>query len=251
MDSLERNIRHAVASAEVFREARPLPSAEEEREVFVLSADGKGVLMRRGPGDPAPKAHRGKGDKADKKRMAVVGAAYSVDRHGRTPEEVATALFRDPRVPGAEKGKRPVPVGKHLWARLSRAADGNLAEPMDAVSGWLKAEMDRRGGPGPKEMVCVMDGQEALWEGRRRHFGEGPAEILDLLHVLPRLWQAAHLFEKEGSAEAACFVRERLLRVLRGESKGVVQGLRRLGTMRALAGKKAKDLKRICEYLEK
>jgi hypothetical protein len=37
-------------------------------------------------GDPPPKAHRGKGDKANKKRMAVVGALYSVGRHVRTPE---------------------------------------------------------------------------------------------------------------------------------------------------------------------
>jgi hypothetical protein len=250
VDSLERNGRHMAASAEAFREARPLPAPEEEGVVFVVSADGKGVVMRRGPDDAPPKAHRGKGDKANKKRMAIVGAVYSVGRHERTPEEVVAALFRDPRTPVGEKAERPAPVGKHLWARLSQAKDGNLTEPMGAVFGWMKAEMDKRGGPGPKEVVCVMDGQEALWEGMARHFGEGVVEVLDLLHVTPRLWQAAHLFEKEGGAEAACFVRERLLRVLKGGSKGVVKGLRRLGTVRGLAGRKRKDLARICNYLE-
>jgi hypothetical protein len=204
--------------------------------------------MRRGPSDAPAKAHRKKGDKANKKRMAIVGAVYSVDRHVRTAEEVVAALFRDPRLPGQEQGKRPEPVGKHLWARLSQAADGSLAEPMDAVFGWLKGELGRRGGSGP-EAVCVMDGQEALWEGMARRFGAGVVEVLDLLHVTPRLWQAAHLFEKEGGEGAARFVRERVLRVLEGKAKGVVKGLRRLGTTRGLAGKKKKDLARICGYL--
>ena len=47
-------------------------------------------------------------------------------------------------------------------------------------------------------------------------------EVLDILHVTPRLWQAAHVFEKEGSIEASRFVRVRLLRLLRGEVKGVM-----------------------------
>ena len=74
-------------------------------------------------------------------------------------------------------------------------------------------------------------------------------EILDLLHVTPRLWQAAHLFCKEGSDEARAFVRARVLRVLSGEVKGVLKGLRRLGSTRGLAGKKKKDLHKVCRYL--
>jgi hypothetical protein len=75
------------------------------------AGDGKGVVMRRGPDDPKPKAHRGKGDKANKKRMAIVGAIYSVDRHVRTPEEVVAALFRDPRA-GDVPVKRPEPTAE-------------------------------------------------------------------------------------------------------------------------------------------
>jgi hypothetical protein len=250
VDSLERGNRHLAEAVAPFRQSRPLPRPEEEGELFVLSGDGKGVVLRKGPGDPAPKAHRNKGDKANKKRMAIVGALYSVDRHERTPEELTAALFRDPRQPGAKPTKRPEPVGKHLWARLSRAADGALGEPIDAVFGWQKAELGRRDPKGVKEVACVMDGQEALWEGKRRHFGASVVEVLDLLHVTPRLWQAAHLFHKEGSAEAQAFVRQRVLRVLQGRSKGVVKGLRRLGTTRGLSGHKKKKLRTMCNYLE-
>ena len=59
-------------------------------------------------------------------------------------------------------------MGKHLWGRLSRAADGSLTEPIDAVFGWLAGELARRNPPGRGPVVCVMDGQEVLWEGRAR-----------------------------------------------------------------------------------
>src|SRR5262245_51383265 len=117
VDSLERGSRQMALAVEPFRQARPLPPPEQEGELFVVTDDGKGVVMRKGPGEAAVKAHRGKGDKANKKRMAIVGAIYSVDRYPRTPEELTAALFRDPRAAAGETGKRPEPVGKHLWAR--------------------------------------------------------------------------------------------------------------------------------------
>jgi hypothetical protein len=99
-------------------------------------------------------------------------------------------------------------------------------------------------------LVSIMDGQESLWDGLSHVDGE-VIEILDILHVTPRLWQAAHLFHKEGTTEAREFVRERVLRVLSGEVKGMVKGLRRMGTTHELAGSKKKNLRTICNYLEK
>jgi hypothetical protein len=250
VDSLQRQNRDMAGAVEAFRQQRVVPAPADEGELFVLSADGKGVPMRRGPGDPAPKAHRGKGDKANKKRMAIVGAVYSVDRHVRTPDEVVAALFRDPRLPDVDRASRPEPVGKHVWARLSQAPDGSLAEPIDAVFGWLNGELDRRAPAGGKPVVCVMDGQGALWDGLgRQEAVSGVVCVLDILHVTPRLWQAAHLFEKEGSGAAAAFVRARLGRILRGEVRGVVRGLRRLGTRRGLPAAKRRGLGVICRYL--
>jgi hypothetical protein len=247
VDSLERNNRHMAGAVASFRASRPDPPAKDEGNLFVASADGKGIPMRRTAADPQPKAHRGKGDKANKKRMAIVGAIYSVDRHVRTPEQVVEALFRD-REPDPQP-KRPEPVGKRLWARLSTDPDGTLAEPIGTVFGWLSAELGRRNAGSKGPVVCVMDGQEALWDGCREHLGAGVVEVLDLLHVAPRLWQAAHLFCREGSPEARAFVRDRLHRVLAGESRGVVTGLRRLGTVRGLSGTAAKRLAVICAYL--
>jgi len=250
VDSLERIHRHVATQVGAFRDSRPLPEAIKEGELFVLTADGKGIPMRRDARDAKPKAKRGKGDKANKKRMAIVGAIYSVDRHPRTSDEVVAALFRDVRLPGEEPNHRPEPVGKHVWAQLSHASDGSLSGPVTTVFGWLKTELGKRDEAGVKEVVCVMDGQELLWKGLRADVSvNGVVEVLDLLHVIPRLWQAAYLFEKEASVEATEFVRSRLLRVLNGGVKGVVMGLRRQGTLRGLSATKCQQLKRLCGYL--
>ena len=90
-----------------------------------------------------------------------------------------------------------------------------------------------------------------MWEARQRYWPRTGIGILDLLPVTPRLWQAAHLFHPEGSAAAEAFVRQRCLRVLRGEVAGVVQGLRKMGTEHALTGSRKKALRQICTYLEK
>jgi hypothetical protein len=95
-----------------------------------------------------------------------------------------------------------------------------------------------------------MDGQVSLWEAAKKCFDESKVEILDLLHVMPRLWDAAHLFHPKGGGEATKFARQRALRVLRGGSRSVVIGLRRMATVSGLSGRKRSKLERLCRYLE-
>ncbi len=45
-------------------------------------------------------------------------------------------------------------------------------------------------------MVCLMDGERALWDARAVYFPEALG-ILDLFHVLERLWAVAHCFHKD------------------------------------------------------
>lgn len=251
-DSLERMNRQMAEAVHSFRLARPVPSAAEEGEVMVAQADGKGVVMRRPANEPKIQAHRTKGQKANQKRMATVGTIYSVDRVVRTPADVVASLFRDPADQPISTSTRPRPVGKHVWASLTYEEDGITVPGTDLVFAWLSVELKRRNPGGRREVVYLMDGQEALWDARRAYLpGTKAVEILDLLHVTPRLWAAAHLFYREGSGEAVAFVRERLERVLQGEVLSVVRGMRQMGTRRGLAGAKRKRLKTICGYLKK
>jgi hypothetical protein len=202
--------------------------------------------MRRDPEDPAPPAHRTKGEKASQKRMATVGTVYTVDRYVRTPEAVVAALFRD--APEPTKG-RPRPQHKQVWASLAR--DGVPGSGTEVVFAWLLNGVAERNPGLHKEMVFVGDGQETLWAARKAFLPERPCvDILDLLHVTPRLWKAAHVFHPERSQEAEQFVRQRLLRVLQGQAAGVLRGLREMATKHGVSGAKKKTLTKVCRYLE-
>jgi hypothetical protein len=252
VDSLERMNEHMAKQVEAYREERPAPAPETEGELLVASADGKGIVMRRQADDPAPAAHRTKGEKASQKQMATVAAVYTVDRHMRTAEEVVAALFRDPRE--GPPPPRPKPQNKHVWARLSRADTEAYRSGIDLVHEEMMQEIverNRQDAAWLRPMLCLYDGQEALWEARDRRLPGVCIGILDLLHVTPRLWKAAHLFHKEKSVAAQQFVRERCLRVLQGQVKGVLRGLRALGTRHGLTGARKKSLTEICGYLEK
>lgn len=249
VDSLERMNRTMAEGVTAFRASRPAPPPAEEGAVFVAGGDGKGVPMRRAADEGKPPPHRTKGQKASKKRMAIVGVVYSVDRHARTPDEVVAALFEDGPKPS---GPRPRPCHKRLTAGLTFTdADGMAHDGTTEVFGWLGAELAKRNPGQAKPTVYLMDGQESLWEACWDHWPtENAVEVLDLMHVLPRLWEAAHVFHSEGSREAEAFVRDRLRRVLAGESRYVRIGLRQMATKRGLRDAKAKAIDRICNYLE-
>ena len=249
VDSLERMNAQMAEQVEAFRAERTMPSAEEEGEIVVSSADGKGIVMRRAEGEPAPPAHRSKGEKASRKAMAIVGAVYTVDRHVRTPAEVVAALFGDDR--DRPRRERPKPCHKQTMACLSRAGGEGSCSGIEATYLWLAEEVGERNRGFAKEMVHLCDGQEALWDARAEHLPQrDPVNILDLLHVTPRLWQAAHVFHAEKSAEAEQFVRERLRKVLEGKADLVIRGMREMGSKRKLTGGRKATLARTCAYLE-
>jgi hypothetical protein len=242
VDSLEHMNQEMAELATTFVLNQPTP--KEEGEVLVLSADQKGIVMRRPADAPAPKAHRTKGDKASRKRMATVGTVYSVDRYRRTPEEVVAALFHD----RSEPSTRPQPQHKDVWASLPR--DDVPGSGTQAVFAWMVGELYLRGRRKAKPLVFLSDGQEALWEARAEWLPEGTVGILDLLHVTPRLWKAAHVFHKEGSRHAEKFVRARLVRVLQGKASRVIRGLREMATKRRLTGTRKRALTEVCRYLK-
>jgi len=242
VDSLEHMNQEMAEPVTTFILNQPTP--KDEGEILVLSADQKGIVMRRPADAPAPKAHRTKGDKASRKRMATVGTVYSVDRYQRTPEEVVAALFHD----DSEPSSRPQPQHKEVWASLPREEVPGSGTGM--VFAWMVGELYLRGRGQDRPLVFLSDGQEALWEARAEWLPERVVGILDLLHVTPRLWKAAHLFHKEGSRDAEEFVRERLLRVLQGKAAGVIRGLREMATKRGLSGASQRALAKVCHYLE-
>lgn len=252
VDSLERMNRQMAESVTDFRESLPAPAVEEEGKILVVTADNKGVPMRRPAKELPAGCRRKKGEKANKKQMAAVGCVYSVDPKHRAAEAVVSALFREPTTEKKTSPPEPVAQQKRIWSSLSRErSDGTWQDGEETVFAWIAGEVKARRRPRQK-VVCLMDGQRSLWlMGRRTLPGEKIVEILDLLHVTPRLWEAAYLFHREGSDEAAVFVRERLLRVLQGKAGAVIGGLRQMASKRGWRGAKSQKLETLCKYLRK
>jgi len=253
VDSMERMNRQMAESVTDFRESMPAPTAQDEGKILVVTADNKGVPMRRPAKELPAGCRRKKGEKANKKQMAAVGCVYSVDPKYRAAEAVVSALFREKTAKNKyETSTEPVAQQKRIWSCLSRdKSDGTWQDGEETVFAWMVREVQTRRRPRQK-LVCLMDGQRSLWiMGRNAFSGEKLVEILDLLHVTPRLWEAAYLFHPEGSDEAAAFVRKRLLRVLRGKAGAVIGGLRQMASKRRLRSAKLRKLETLCKYLQK
>ena len=88
-------------AVESFQDSRATPPFAEEGSIVVLTADGKGVPMRRDieADPPRVRGRRSKCQKANKKRQACVGAVYTIDPFVRTAEDVVEELIRDEAKP--------------------------------------------------------------------------------------------------------------------------------------------------------
>ena len=240
--SLESMNRAMAQEVEAFRQAQPTPAVEEEGPILVLTADGKGVPMRREKA--VEPGRRKRGEKANPKRQACVGAVYTIEPFYREAEDVVNEMERK-----EQKANRPVPRHKQMRAELTRAIEGEEVNGKDRIFHWLEEEEKARNPEREKAVVCLMDGDRALWN-KAKEYGWDTIGILDIYHVMERLWSAAYCFVPEGGEEAEVFVRTRLTRILEGEVGRVIGGLRQMGTKQGLRGAKKKQLKSVITYLE-
>lgn len=226
-----------------FRDAVEPPPADEEGPILVVTADGKGVPMRR-PVQDGPRRRRTKGEKANKKQMACVGAVYSIEPFVRTADDILDEVLRKRR-----RDERPDPAHKHVWAEMSRDLDGEPLSAKDAVFCALFDDLNLRNTGLDRPVVCLMDGERALWQAQQVYFPEAVG-VLDLFHVLERLWTAAHCFHREGSDEAEEFVANQLRGLLEGRVGYVIGGLRQRLTKHGLSGSRRATLESVLTYLE-
>jgi hypothetical protein len=179
--------------------------------------------------------------------MATLGCVYTVDPKLRSADDVVEALFRERFAQESDKSVDPVAQHKRVWSSLTYDEGDLHVDAETEVFSWMACEVDLRH-HADQPMVCLMDGQRSLWTSCETHLPAEMVEILDLLHVTSYLWDAAYLFHSEGSAEAAAFVRDRVLRILRGEVGYVIGGLRQMATKHRLSKAKTKRLIRVCNY---
>jgi hypothetical protein len=246
--------REQAADVEPFQNHLTTPDPAQEGPILVVTADCKGVPLVRsalGPealGDatkaaPPPAAanhRRGKGEKANKKRMAAVGAVYTIEPFARTADEVIDEVMRKKAA-----GRRPRPAHKRVRAEL---LVGKVALFL-----WLADEVIRRNPRGSRPLVFLSDGERALHDRQGEFLPEDAVCILDLFHVMERLWKAAWCFFEEASQkrEAHEWVEKHLRMLLEGKARYVISGLNQMKTKRELRGTRRKTIEEVTGYFRR
>lgn len=243
--SIEHMNQHLAEPAEEFRVVQGPPDPEQEAELLVYANDCKGVPMRRpiearvrrGP-------RRGKGEKANQKQMACVGAAYSVDRYLRTPDDLLDEVFRDERA-----ADRPRPQNKRLWAEMTEQREGEISNGKTRVFVQQALDLQARDPTRQKTVICLMDGEKALW-AQQQEWLPRAIGVLDLWHVMERLWAVAYCFHAEQSPAAERFVEERLRALLEGKVGYVIGHFRRLLQRPELTAEKRRTIRSAITYFD-
>ncbi len=228
---------------------------EETGELLVLTFDAKGIVMHKEDLRPGTrraaerKQHKlrkrlSKGEKRNRKRMAMVAAVYTLQPWVRTPETIVRSL--GPVRDVVSTGGRPKPEHKRVWASVAKDAETVIREAFDEA---LTRDPEQR-----KRWVVLVDGEPH--QLRRVHTIAEELDIdivavLDVIHMLEYLWKAAHAFHKDGTPEAERWVSERLLRILQGGASSVAGGMRRSATRRKLSKSKRHAVDKAADYLLK
>ena len=249
--SLQRNGRELAAHTESFWGTLPVPASAEEGELLVVSADGKGIPMRQERQALGIDRHRSEsGARAGSKKMALLGAVYSIDPYRRDPQSVFQAMVNGSA--SVTEPPRPEPKFKRVRGAILRDADDRTDPQVHSIFSWLAAEATARGIETQRPVILLMDGQQSQWNAGASYLPDGEnyciIEILDILHVLVYLWQAVHLFFPSGSIEAHRLLQRQLRRVLAGDVAKVIRTLSTQASRRGLAWKRREELKTICGY---
>jgi len=221
----------------------------EEADVLVLSADGKGIVMRAEALRPQTAAKAAaattklatrlsKGEKRNRKRLAEVGAVYDLPPVPRTAADIMAS----------EEGQTtaPAPKAKNKWLTASVVDDA--AEVLASVFD----EAQRRDPQHRRTWVALVDGNNHQIDRIHAEAASRAVAIsivVDFIHVLEYLWAAAWCFFAEGDPAAEHWVRDRALAILDGNAKAVAAGLRRRATAAALTASKRKKADEAARYL--
>jgi hypothetical protein len=219
-------------------------------DVLVISADGKGIVMRPEALRPAT-AHAAsratnkletrlsKGEKRNRKRMAEVGAVYDITPMPRSPAHILAG-------PDGVGPAPPAPTATSKWLTASVVDDAST------VIGKVFDEAERRDPRHQRTWIALVDGNnhqiEAIHaEAHRRDVTV--SVLIDFIHVLEYLWRAAWCFHDEADPAAEAWVRTKALSVLNGRARSVAGSIRRHATNQNLDPNRRANADTCANYL--
>jgi hypothetical protein len=235
---------------EAFYAARPRAEAGLG-EVLVVSVDGKGIVMRPGALRPATASaaektttklgrRLSKGEKRNRKRMAEVGAVYSVVPVPREPSDVLGSAGDEDRTTTA------APTAKDKWLCAS------VVDDAASVVARVFEEAERRDPTHRCAWVALVDGNNHQIDRLRAEAaarGVQMSIVVDFIHVLEYLWRAAWSFFAEGDPAAEGWVSDKALDILAGRASIVAASIRRKATCLGLEEGERANADRCADYL--
>lgn len=250
VDSLERINRQMSQSVRAFEQARPAAAVAKDSDIIVASADGKGVPIRHSADSPTIAGHRPqRGPKPNRKKMAIVGAVYSIAPRVRTPEDVVCSLFRNPPLrPATSDDVRP--QAKRVKAQLTVDDRSEAANATDPVFSWLTTQVQQRQTSTPAPVVLLMDGQPSLWQAAATTFPDDCIQVLDLLHVTSRVWQVTALWQFSALEDTLTMVKAFVTHIMNGRVKDLIITWRLLADSGTFKPQQQKVLNGVCRYFE-
>jgi hypothetical protein len=239
----------AAMDFEAFYDSR-CPARGRRGDLLVLSADGKGIVMRpdalrtRAPArpraGPAPIPRLSGEQQPNRKRMAEIGAVYDAKPAPRTPADILTSAAPD----GYQPAPGPVAANKWLTASIVKAPAEVIKRTFD--------EAERRDPKHRRTWVALVDGaihqiERIKFEARKRKVKV--TIVVDLVHVLGYLWNAAGCLHPNDDQAAARWVHHQATRVLQGHARKVAGQVRRQATNARLGASQRKPADQAAVYL--
>ncbi|MGO9899695.1 MAG: ISKra4 family transposase [Solirubrobacteraceae bacterium] len=220
----------------------------DQDDVLILSADGKGIVMRAEAlreataraaqrASPKLKTRLSKGEKANRKRIAEVGAVYEIKPAPRTGAEVLASRSEQ---------TLPAPKAKHKWLTAS------VVEDAATVVADIFDEAERSDPTHQRRWVALVDGNNHQIDRIKKEAKKRKVKVtivVDFVHVLEYLWSGAWSFFTEGDPAAETWVHEKALAVLDGDAGIVAASLRRKATRLNLPEEKRAKADRAADYL--
>jgi hypothetical protein len=237
---LQQIIDADAVDVEAFYAQKPPPTPDEEAEILVLQADGKGVpMVLEAPAEP--KVRLGKGEKRGHKKEAIVTTVYTIACAPRTPEEVVAGLFCQDENAPSRASPPPRPQNKHIWATL----DGK-----DVALDRLTKQVAPRQGNHIQHQVALCDGCEALQSRIAARFSDFTL-VLDFIHPHEDLWEVANSLLGETNEQRAEWVAAKTLQMLSGETEQVITEFRRLAQQPKRSASQREKLTKTANYFER
>ena len=235
-----------------FYEKKELPSSDSEGVIQVVQFDGKGVPVIKKEAAKL-KVRQGKGEKRQKKKEAMVGVSYTVDKNERTPEEVAENLIYPEKARAKKKAdKKADVIVLHPPKAQNIRRMASLERTKKEVAEEIMEDAERRNPDDLRPWVVVMDGALGLWNLVAKMFcGTDYVGILDIIHVVEYLWIAGNAMHGENHPETKKWVYKKLLSILQGNVGRVIGSLKQTLTKRKKMSKsKRYAIEKVIRYFE-